>query len=323
MPARDAAWVGIRMISRGVLRSKIGAPAIIALAVLSLHAPGVLAWGEEGHRMVGAIAERYLTPEARAGVLALLKHDRLADGQPSGRQTLGEIAYWADEIRDTTWGRRSSRWHYDDIPLCGDADRSRYCAKGACATAQLARHIAILANRVAPLHRRNEALKWTVHLIGDIHQPLHAANHRDRGGNQVEVSFFRKRANPPYGTLNLHAIWDVHLVRRQIRARGGEESIVMAALPKAQQADWERGSIDEWIAESHQLARSVVYPALPAAFSCDARIEGVLTLGQAYFAKAAPVIELQITKAGVRLAGVLNQVFEQQETSHDSARPAK
>ena len=260
--------------------------------------------------MVGVVAERHLTPEAKRQVLALLKYDRLADGQPSGRLTLGEIAYWADEIKDAPWGRRRSAWHFDDIPLCGDTDASQYCKRGACASAQLSRHIAMLGNKRETVRRRNEALKWAVHLLADIHQPLHAANHGDRGGNTVQVSFFGERDNPPYGTINPHAIWDVHMVRRLAQEKGGEGAIVSPAIGEAEKAAWEQGSIPDWVGESHDIARTFVYPALPAAFSCSGRITGILTIGEVYYSKAAPMIETQIRKAGIRLARVLNETLK-------------
>ena len=274
-----------------------------------MPAGGALGWGEEGHRMVGAIADNHLTPEARRQVLALLKYDRLADARPSQRGTLGEIAYWADEIKDTPWGRRRSAWHYDDIPVCGAVDAPQYCKKGACASAQLTRHLDMLADKREPLRRKNEALKWVVHLMGDIHQPLHAATHGDRGGNTVQVSFFGERDNPPYGTINLHTIWDIHMVRRLIRDKGGENAIVSLGISDTERAAWERGSIMEWVNESHAIATAVVYPALPVTFSCSGRIEKVLTIDQAYYSRAAPVVESQIRKAGIRLAWVLNNVF--------------
>src|SRR6267142_242450 len=182
-------------------------------ALFALSAPA-FAWGPEGHRVVGDIASRYLTATARAQVSDLLRNDRLAGGEPSGRRTLGEIANWADEIKDFEWGKRRGSWHYDDIPLCGTPEYGKYCRGGRCASAQLARQIEVLSDPRARPRARNEALKWVVHLIGDIHQPLHAANHGDRGGNQVQVSFFGERDNPPYGSLNLHAVWDVRLVAR-------------------------------------------------------------------------------------------------------------
>ena len=280
-----------------------------ALLALWMPAGNALAWGEEGHRMVGAIADKYLTPEAGRRVLALLKYDRLADREPSYRRTLGEIAYWADEIKDMPWGKRRRAWHFDDIPVCKVADASRYCRKGACASVQLSRHLDMLANTSESLRRKNEALKWVVHLVGDIHQPLHAATNGDRGGNTVQVLFFGERENPPYGTINLHTIWDIHMVRRLIRDKGGEDAIVSADISDAQRAAWERGSISEWVNESHAIATALVYPALPVAFSCSGRIKGVQTIDQAYYSRAAPMIESQIRKAGIRLARVLNEVF--------------
>lgn len=278
--------------------------------VCAIPAGNARAWGEEGHRMVGNIAGRFLTPEAARQVAYLLRNDRLADKEYSGRKTLGEIAYWADEIKDYPWGKRLGRWHYDDIPLCGEADYARYCPGGACASAQIARHVEMLANRRVPVYRKNEALKWVVHLVGDIHQPLHAATHADRGGNTVQVSFFGERDNPPYGSMNLHAIWDVHMVRRLIAETGGEDAIVASPIGDADKAAWERGSISDWVEESNRIAMALVYRALPAEFSCSRRTHGdTLAIDQAYYSQAAPVIDSQIRKAGIRLARVLNEAF--------------
>ena len=259
--------------------------------------------------MVGEIAERYLNPKAQSRVLELLEADRLADGKTSGRRTLGEVANWADEIKDTDWGKRRGSWHYDDVPLCETAEYSKYCRNGRCASAQLARQIEILGNERARPGQRNEALKWVVHLMGDVHQPLHAANRGDRGGNRVRVSFFGERDNPPYGTLNLHAVWDVSIVRRLVADRGGERAIASAPIPDGDRSAWEKGSISAWIGESHRIARDAVYPLLPVAASCSNRIVDVVAIGQAYYAKAAPVIEIQIRRAGVRLARVLNETL--------------
>ncbi|HUL94178.1 MAG TPA: S1/P1 nuclease [Burkholderiales bacterium] len=274
--------------------------------LFALSAPA-FAWGPEGHRVVGDIASRYLSARAQAQISELLRNDRLAGGEPSGRRTLGEIANWADEIKDFEWGKRRSSWHYDDIPLCGAAGYAVYCRGGRCASAQLARQIEVLGDPRARPRARNEALKWVVHLIGDIHQPLHAANRGDRGGNLVRVSFFGERDNPPYGSLNLHAIWDMHLLSRLTAERGGEPALVAEPIGDIERSAWEQGSISEWIAESHALARDRAYAPLVA--SCGERIAGVVELGEAYYAGAAPVVDLQIRKAGVRLARVLNDVL--------------
>ena len=279
-----------------------------AALALALSTP-VFAWGPEGHRVVGDIAERYLNARARVQIAELLNNDRLADGQPSGRRTLGEIASWADEIKDFDWGRRRASWHYDDMPLCADPEYAKYCRGGRCASAELERQLAILGDARAKPRARNEALKWVVHLMGDIHQPLHAANHSDRGGNTVQVSFFGQRDNPPYGSLNLHAVWDVQMPAKLIADRGGERAFVSAPIAESDRRAWEQGSVEIWIGESHVLARDRVYAALPVAAACGDRITSVVALGETYYATAAPVIDIQLKKAGVRLAYVLNQAL--------------
>jgi hypothetical protein len=99
------------------------------------------------------------------------------------------------------------------------------------------------------------------------------------------------------------------MVRRLIRDRGGEDAIVSAGVSDAQRAAWERGSILEWVKESHEIAMAAVYSSLPAAFSCSGGVEGVLTIDQAYYSRAAPLMETQVKKAGIRLARVLNEVL--------------
>ena len=259
--------------------------------------------------MVGAVADRYIEPRAAREVAFLLQRDRLADRTPSGRRTLAEVAYWADEIKDYPWGRSRGSWHYDNIPVCGSPDPERYCRRGACASAQLARQLAILGDRGQRPRERNEALKWVVHLMGDIHQPLHAADHRDQGGNRVEVAFFGARDNAPYGTIRLHTIWDIHIVERLVTDRRGEAAIVSAPVDPPRKALWERGSIADWMGESHAIATSVVYPALPGGFACARKIEGIVPIDDAYYSRAAPVVEEQIRKAGIRLARVLNETL--------------
>jgi hypothetical protein len=280
-----------------------------SLALLLGFSAPAFSWGPEGHRAVGDIASRYLNPKAQTQVAELLKSDQLADGLPSGRRTLGEVASWADEIKDFDWGRRRGSWHYDDIPLCDSPEYAKYCRGGRCASAQLAHQIEVLGDSRARPRARNEALKWVVHLIGDIHQPLHAATHADRGGNVVQVSFFGERENPPYGTLNLHAVWDVHMVAKLIADRGGQRAFVSAPIGEADRRAWEQGTIADWIGESHALARDRVYATLPVPASCGAKISGVVALGETYYAGAAPIIDLQLRKAGVRLARVLNDAL--------------
>jgi hypothetical protein len=146
-----------------------------------------------------------------------------------------------------------------------------------------------------------------VHLAGDIHQPLHAADHHDRGGNTVPVVFFGQTEGRR-GPLNLHTIWDEQLVERLVAERGGEAAMVSTPIAASNLAAWASGSIESWMPESNALARSVVYAGIPG-FSCGAQIAQPVEIGPGYYAAAAPVIERQIRKAGVRLAALLNEAL--------------
>src|ERR1700694_337752 len=156
------------------------------LAIAWSCAPSAWAWGGQGHRTIGAIADRLMSPPARAAVAQLLSGDLDKFGRLSTRRTLEAVSDWADEITGTAAAR--PRWHYDDVPICGSAPKAHYCPDGQCNTGQLRRLITVLADTHAASRDRNEALKWVVHLVGDIHQPLHAADNGDRGGNRVPVA---------------------------------------------------------------------------------------------------------------------------------------
>jgi hypothetical protein len=274
----------------------------------SLLAGHAAAWGPAGHRMVGEIAQRHLTDRTVRQIETLLKYDRLADGTPSNRRTLGEIANWADEIRDQPWSAKYANWHFDNIPVCGDTRGTPPCRYGNCASARLAQQLELLGNPGKSRRVRNEALKWVVHLAADIHQPLHAADNRDRGGNAIEVDFFGVREGQ-WGALNLHTIWDEQLVARRVAELGGEAAVVGAPIAPLDKAAWEAGAIGEWIAESNELARITAYGKIPG-FQCGAHIVRSVSIGDDYYSAAAPIIEQQIRRAGVRLAMLLNAALD-------------
>ena len=287
----------------------------IACASLVSWPVAALAWSARGHAMVADIATKLLTPSASAQVSALLQDDLRADGQRSGRKTLVEVASWPDELRETPEQRATGAYHFDDVPICGVPDKSKYCPDGKCGTVWFAKQTAILADRSQPPRARNEALKWIVHLAGDLHQPLHASDHDDRGGNDVRITFLGRsqddavpgRAAPfPY---NLHTAWDRLIPYRLFDARGGYDRF-LADMPSAlTRADWEVGTMDQWAAESFVLARDFLYPALPTDFVCGRPITAVVPLDERYDGLAAVVVEMQLKKAGVRLAKVLNDLL--------------
>ena len=282
-------------------------PARAAFAViLVLIAPAVLAWGPQGHRTIGAIADRLLTPGAHAAVLRLLEDDRDKFGEPSGRTTLESVSEWADELHGTEAARPS--WHYDDVPICGSEEKARYCPDGQCNTEQLKRLIGVLGDTRAAARERNEALKWVVHLVGDIHQPLHAADNHDHGGNLVPVALEGMRTR---GHENLHRAWDNDLVQLALHAPNRQQPPRDIDALAGEAANLERevgqGTPDSWARESNNLARNVTYHY--PGFACNSVPAGIMVLDAAYLADAGVVVRERLLLAGARLANLLNRTL--------------
>jgi hypothetical protein len=282
-------------------------PAFLILAVLI--SPTVLpawAWGPQGHRTVGAIADRLLTPAAHAAVAQLLAQDLDKFGNLSGRSTLESVSVWADEIRGSPASH--PRWHYDDLPVCGAVAEPLHCRDEQCNTAQLHRLTGVLADARAPLRERNEALKWVVHLLGDIHQPLHAADNSDHGGNDVQVALSGVRTR---GRVSLHGAWDGELVQLALHTRSRQrppaEIATLAAEARGLTGRLGQGSPESWALESNRLARRVSY-AYPG-FACNHVPAGIVILDGTYQAHAAPVVRERLLLAGARLAALLNQTL--------------
>jgi len=284
---------------------KIGVLAA-ALTLFVAYVPGASAWGPQGHRTVGAIADRLLTPAARAEVATLLAADLDKFDNPSGRSTLESVAVWADEIRGTPADR--PRWHYDDVPVCGSAPRDSYCAGGECNSAQLERLTLVLADRHAELRARNEALKWIVHLVGDIHQPLHAADNGDQGGNRVRVALEGVHTR---GRLTLHGAWDSELVTLALETRSRQQPPrdidALAREAGKLTAEAGQGTPSEWASQSNHLARNVAYQY--PGFACGSAPAGVVVLDRDYQREAEAIVRERLLLAGGRLANLLNETL--------------
>ncbi|HUL19596.1 MAG TPA: S1/P1 nuclease [Steroidobacteraceae bacterium] len=281
-----------------------GSPRALWLLLLLAHAPLALAWGPQGHRTVGAIADRLLTPEARTQVQRLLADDRDKFGNPSGRTTLEAVSVWSDEIYGTPAAR--PRWHYDNTPVCGPVLIGAVCRDGDCASEQLKRLSRVMADAQAAPRERNEALKWVVHLVADLHQPLHAADNADRGGNDVQVALAGVKTR---GRESLHRAWDNDFVRLALQARDHQQPpadlgpLVSGAQTLLGEAG--AGDPDSWASESNHLARNVAY-RYPG-FACGAVPQHIVVLDQAYVASAADLVRERLLLAGARLANLLNR----------------
>ncbi|MFO0448555.1 MAG: S1/P1 nuclease, partial [Pseudomonadota bacterium] len=183
----------------GVPSSRRALPAL-ALAAALVLAPGLAAaWSAPGHRIVGLAAEQLLSGDARRELRALV-----------GDESLADLGLYLDAERDRLARELpgSTKWHFDNRPVCdAAAPRARYCPDGHCASVQFERWLRVLADRAAPRERRVLALRIVVHVLADVHQPLHAADNRDRGGNDVNVGWGRRDQ-----VRSLHRLWDRELV---------------------------------------------------------------------------------------------------------------
>lgn len=261
------------------------------------------AWGEVGHRITGRIAEQLLTPEAKAGVKALM-----------GSTDLATIALYMDRQKNILANRipGSRQWHYDDRPVCDpQAKRAEYCPDGNCASVQITRHYRKLIDHHSTVDERRFAVQVLVHLVGDIHQPLHASDHDDRGGNDVRVRFALSGGQAR--TTNLHSAWDTDFVKAAF-ATPDERKIArdLIAAHGASIKSWQHGAAAAWLAESYAIAQITAYGKLPG-FACgndaadfgDERLE----LDAPYVADATSIVPQQLVKAGARIAYLLNRAF--------------
>jgi hypothetical protein len=273
-------------------------------ALLTAAAPLAMAWGPQGHAIVADIAQAHLTPTATAQVSALLKLD--------GDDGLDQIASWADGNRKEF--PKTGTWHYVDIPLHEPGYvATRDCPDGDCVVGKIDQYAKVLADRSASPQDRLLALKWLVHFVGDVHQPLHAEDDDDKGGNTVQQIYFGK------GT-NLHRIWDSGIIEQQLglplgpnysidRAQvAAAASKLDAAVTPTERAAWAPAgllsNVDTasiaWANESHKLAQ-VAYTDLPKRPNDN--------WSAAYQAKSWPVVQTRLQQAGVRLAELLNEAL--------------
>jgi hypothetical protein len=269
-------------------------PAILLLgacALLSASSPA-LAWGDLGHEIIAEIAYRYLTPAAKAKVDALLA----ADTDPLTAPDFASRATWADKYRNGH--RETAAWHYVDIEI-DDPDLDAACAHD-CVVNKITEFAAELRDKGTDPAERLLAFKFLLHFVGDVHQPLHASDHHDRGGNCIGL------APSPSRETNLHAYWDTTVVE----ALGRQAAAVAASLESRITPNdvelWGKGDAKAWALESFQLSRKDVY-ALAARPTCADH--AAIALTDAYQAAAIKDAALQLQKAGVRLAAMLNRAL--------------
>ena len=249
------------------------------------------AWGREGHRLTALVAEQYLTPDTKAQIAELL-----------GKETLADVAPWADTYRSDH--QETGKWHYVDIPKAeAKFDRNRDCPISAtdpkspwrdCVTDRILFFEGRLGDSALSTEERAFALKFLVHLIGDVHQPFHAMGD-DRGGNGIAVSFLGSSTCGTY-KCNLHGVWDSSIIEEQGLS---EEKYTQKLLQEIKDNNWERlagGEPTTWANISHHYAVEAESP------------NGAL-LSREYVSEEAKVVDAQLALGGLRLARVLNRIL--------------
>src|SRR3954470_5547738 len=231
-------------------------PVAAALAALVLASPANAYW-EYGHQTVAQIAWANITPKARREIARLLRQQKLLGTPECKAGTLDDAAIWADcikGVKDANGKQKfgyTSAWHYQDVNICSPFDVDSVCKDGNCVSAQIVRDVKLLKDRRTPTKQRVEALVFLIHFVGDLHQPLHAGEKGDKGGNDVKADYGTYAAS----RLNLHSIWDGYLAQRAISTRPSLVHGYSLATRKRIAA----GNDLEWSLESWAVARDVTY----------------------------------------------------------------
>lgn len=254
---------------------------IVALLLFvghSTQANGIV-WGQTGHRTVGEIATKYLSKKTKRKIRKLLKG-----------QSLAFVSTFADEIKSDKKYREFYTWHFVNMPLNSNYKDSKKNPKGDLVTG-IKKCIEVIKDKKSTEKDKAFYLKMLVHLIGDLHQPLHIGQQEDRGGNRVQVKWFGKKTN-------LHSVWDTKMLE------GFNMSYIELAknadtLSKKQIKAIQKGSVIDWVDETHTLTRKIY-----------ASVKKDENLRYRYSYDYLTTARKQLQKAGIRLAKVLNDTFK-------------
>jgi len=255
------------------------------LPMILLFPASARAWGPEGHAIIAQIAADNLTPSAH------LRLSQILGGDAPALMVLNSS--WADEIRNDR--PQTSAWHFVNIEVGSNGyDQRRDCPKDNCVVRQIEREVGLLRDPRAPFAARREALLFLIHFVGDLHQPLHASDRHDKGGNGFMVYQGRKRGN-------LHRVWDQDLVEALGPDPMAVAADIEAGFSPAEKARTMSGSPGDWANETFRVGTKEVYARLPAS--------GPARLPRDYAARERAVVRQQLARAGLRLAMVLNAIY--------------
>lgn len=286
---------------------------VLFLLVCSIAAPvpPARAWGPRGHRTIARIAQERLSPAALRGI-----RDLLDEGDD-----LVDIANWADrEAYELPQYKASGPWHYVNVPITNDHYSDRSCRDGNCVVGRIPHFRAILADSRKPRRERLDALRYLVHLVGDVHQPLHVGDRDDRGGNGTQVQFLGR-------TGNFHRVWDSGLIEET-----GDNDRAWAARIRdrikedpAAARRWAEDPVETWADESLQAAKLAYRGPLNPGDDprTGPRVRNASRLGRDYHEFGLGIVEDRLARAAVRLAGELNAIWPETPIGPNGQRSSR
>ena len=249
---------------------------IIILLLFTVCYAHVNAWGPTGHRTTGWIADKYLNKKARKEIERIL-----------GGQSLAMASTWMDEIRSDSAYDYTADWHWVTLQDGQTYEQSEKNPKGDIIQA-LEKIMTELKSKTLTPEEETKRLKMLIHLIGDIHQPLHVGGGSDRGGNDVRISWFRNESN-------LHRVWDSEMID-DTKLSYSELGQSLDKPTPAQLTGWQNSSVKDWAYES-MAYRKQVYDY------------GNGKLGYQYSYKYFHIVRYRLLQSGIRLASVLNEIY--------------
>ena len=283
--------------------NRIAATLLGLLALFAAASPAQAYW-EYGHESVARIAWEQMRPDSRRQVAALLRQGRLLETPDCPVRTIEQASVWADCIKPL--GDRFAyvySWHYQNVDVCKPFDLKSACKDGNCVSAQIERNARLLADPNVPTRERLMALALLVHFMGDLHQPMHAGDHKDLGGNRVAANY-----GIVGGRANLHSIWDGWLAERAISTPPSGPSAILAQVPAEERTRIASGTVEDWSREMWGKARDLAYKTL-VGDPCGAGPVERPTLTEAQVRELIPEVRTDVAEGGIRLARLIDDAL--------------
>jgi hypothetical protein len=273
------------------------------VALLAFASPAHAYW-EYGHESVARVAWEQMRPDTRRQLAALLRQGRLLETPECPVRTIEQASVWADCVKPL--GDRFAyvySWHYQNVDVCKPFDLKSACKDGNCVSAQIERNARLLADPKVPTRERLMALALLVHFMGDLHQPMHAGDHQDLGGNRVAANY-----GIVGGRANLHSIWDGWLAERAISSPPSGPLAILAQIPAAERERIASGTVEDWSREMWGKARDLAYKTL-VGDPCGAGPVERPTLTEAQVRELIPEVRTDVVEGGIRLARLIDDAL--------------